>query len=132
MINDIMAGSREKHNFIQRKIFYRPDIVGIDLNTILSKSMEYELHHKGHLIAKPDLYILTNDTNHIIEVKSGNNPMAYDKGMRQLETALIWFEDLKLPTPKCQLVMPPKNFKNGWYSMLDCLDIYKLGDMYRK
>ena len=127
-----VAGTQEKHDWIQKKLFNNTGMLGINPQEILCKSTEYELMEKGEVICKPDIYILTNQNNHYYEIKSGCCPRAFDKGMSQLEKILIWHQDKKLAIPELKLIMPSTIPFKYWGQMLDNLRTYNFGEDYRK
>lgn len=119
-----------KHDWLAQKIYDNPRLVDIN-GEILAKNQEQALLYKGHFLTVPDVYFLTPDNNHYVEVKSSHDERLYDKGMSQLEKIMYWHAEKGLNYPDARLVMPTRNRGKYWIDMLDELNVYSPGDSYK-
>lgn len=126
-----MGGSLQKHDWLQNKIYNHPELVGIPASSILLKAKEYELIWDGHTLTIPDVYFRIPEVAHFYEIKSGNNPALYNKGMNQLEKIVMWSERHGLKNFEAKMIMPARNSDQLWIEMLKDLEFYSLGDSYR-
>lgn len=120
-----MAGNQRKHDWLVDKVRHTPDAVNIDAESVLSSADEYALLYRGHYYVVPDVYFDTEYGAHYVEVKSGNTPRLYSKGMYQLERILEWHEMHGRPTPDVRLAMPRRPDYKRWLDMLYDLDTYR-------
>lgn len=127
-----MGGSLQKHNWLQDKLYTRPEILGINPDDILAKNKEFELLYKGHPLTIPDLFFLTPQSLQYYEIKSGNNSTLYSKGMSQLEKIVSWNQQHGVENFDATLIMPKQTNYKYWIDMLQDLDYYKLGDTFRR
>lgn len=127
-----MAGSEAKHTWLQKRIYERPDIVGIDESSLISKATEYAMYRCGHIFVCPDIYLLTNQGHHFLEVKSGSSQFLFSKGMSQLEKILQCAGDMGIDDADARLVMPRADYQGSkyWVDMLNNLTEYRAGDSY--
>lgn len=123
----MMGGSYKKHEWLCRKIKDYPELAGIHTRPI-KKSLEQELHYKGHCVVTPDIYFELPAIDISLEVKSGYNYFLFSKGMWQLERARRWARrtDTRLNS---YLLMSP-NTDDMYVDMLRELHRYKLGDTF--
>jgi len=127
-----MGGSQQKHDWLQQKLFNHPEFIDIPKFDIHSKAMEYELYLNNTIYVVPDLYFQREYYTHFVEIKSGSNHTAYSRGMNQLEKIIKWAETENLSNIDAKLVMPKYNDDFKWNHTLMNLEIYKLGDSYKK
>lgn len=122
-------GSLQKHNWLQNKLLERPSIIGVN-DKIIARQKEYQLMHNDHLFVVPDLYFLAEGgTKYLAEIKSGDSPMLFSKGMNQLERVLYWHEHNGLEVPDNRLVMFGDS-GTYWHNDIQHPIIYRLGDSY--
>lgn len=126
-----MVGSQQKHDWLQRKLYSHPEILGVNSSDIVQRAMEYELLYKGHTLTIPDVYHRTQDKSYFTEIKSGNNQKLFSKGMSQLEKICLWADTQGIPNFQAQMIMPLNPEEKLWINMLHELDFYKPGDSYR-
>lgn len=126
-----MGGSKEKHDWLQKKLYQYPEYLDVPRKDIICRTMEYELRHEGDILTIPDLYYFTNDGHTFVEIKSGNSSSLYSKGMSQLEKIMGWAEKNILGDFEARLVMPRNSDYTRWTDMLNSLNIYQLGDSYK-
>lgn len=122
----------QKHDWLQDKIYNDSKLVQINPNTVISKEKEKTLLYKGHPLVVPDICFHTSTAMHLLEIKSHNSMMLYNKGMYQLEKMLFWAEFNGLPQPDAKLVMPNYTIQrsDNWIDMLYDLKYYCLGDSF--
>lgn len=119
-----------KHDWLVNKIYYSPNLVGVDSEQVIARAQDYELLYKGHSLTIPDIYFILPDSAEYVEVKSQHNQYLYSKGMRQLEKVLDWHVKSGLAVPNAQMVMPREHRTKYWIDMLDNLVSYKPGEWF--
>jgi hypothetical protein len=128
-----MSGSLARHNWLQNKLYHHPEILGTDMYNIRSKSREFGLVYDGHLLTVPDIFFRTwNGPNEMYEVKSSGNDMLFSKGMSQLEKMALWHYKNGFAESKMRLIMPTSAKYDIWLDMLNELEVYELGDTYKR
>lgn len=128
-----MAGSLAQHNWLQDKLYHEPELLGTDRYNIRSKAKEFGLIYNGQLLTVPDLFFGTwNGPNEMYEVKSSGNDKLFSKGMSQLEKMALWHDKNGYQPSKMQLIMPKGQHYRLWLDMLPELEVYELGDTYKR
>lgn len=126
-----MGSSCKKHDWLVNKIYEHPEIVSISSDDVISKTQEYALNYRGHLLTVPDLYFKTKLADRFIEVKSMDSEYLFKKGMSQLEKTVIWYEsNIGMMRHLPKLVMPKHKNYDTWIDMLHDLKYYLPGDRY--
>ena len=127
-----MGGNEMKHGWLQKQIYYHPELVGLKKHRIIRAAQEVALMTSGHNMVVPDLHFLTLDNNYYYEVKSGHNHKLFTKGMDQLERILMWHDRNRMVEPEVKLVMPDSDKYRVWADMLPNLQVYQPGDSFRR
>ena len=122
-------GSLSKHNWLQDRILEKPSLVGVE-DQIIARQKEYQLLHNDHLFVVPDLYFQGGNMDYLVEIKSGDSPYLYTKGMNQLERIVYWYEHNGLQVPDLRLTMFSDKGKY-WHDDIKNPIIYRLGDNYK-